>query len=639
MTSPERLTAAAPPAAIAADGPARPASAPDPGEALRQRARTLVQALRQGPDALLLADARSLLQTLCDHRAFDAMLPLAEQLGRIDPADARSRRLYAQALIDTGMPSAAIDLLRQLLASLPRQHDELAEAWGLLGRAHKQIFFETPNPVSPASRWALAAAVAAYQVPYKADPARHTWHGVNLLALVSRARLEGWTEIAPKLNTAKLAAQLKASLDAVPEAQRDRWHLPTRVEVALGAGLASGDLTETEALLAQYLRAPDVPAFLVASTLRQFTEVWGLDQLRGAGPRGDARSAALRQRARGLVDVLRARLLQLPGGGVVMSGQHLAQLAGAGPGPGGLSLAPRPAARGGAAGLHTAPAGVQGAAGATDAVDATDAARDNPSAPSTGQLEAILGAEGPQTFAWWQAGMQAARSVGIVRSRMGKRLGTGFLVRAADLGLAPADALLVLTNFHVVNPDGLEPGIRPEDAELVFEAVDANTAHAVDALLWASPVDQHDAALLRLKTLPPGVPGLPLGRQLPALPPPDEKKRPRVYIIGYPGGRALSFAFQDNELLDHEGAPHGKPQIDGVCRVHYRTPTEGGNSGSPVFDDSNWRVIALHHKGGKFGMPRLNGQPGSYAANEGLAMATLVQAARQALAVPATAPG
>jgi V8-like Glu-specific endopeptidase len=53
--------------------------------------------------------------------------------------------------------------------------------------------------------------------------------------------------------------------------------------------------------------------------------------------------------------------------------------------------------------------------------------------------------------------------------------------------------------------------------------------------------------------------------------------------------------------------------------VHYRAPTEGGSSGSPVFNDQ-WEVIALHHKGGKVGMPRLNGLNGTYAANEGISI-------------------
>ena len=98
-----------------------------------------------------------------------------------------------------------------------------------------------------------------------------------------------------------------------------------------------------------------------------------------------------------------------------------------------------------------------------------------------------------------------------------------------------------------------------------------------------------------------------------------------MYIIGHPGGRDLAFSFQDNELLDHEGPPDGKPQIPGVCRVHYRA-TEGGSSGSPVFNSHLWEVIALHHKGGREGVPRLNGKEGSYGANEGIGIQSIIAA-------------
>lgn len=591
----------------------RKAAAPDlpaeaPAEAdLRERAELLIPALRTSPSTKAAGQARALLTALRNVRAFDLMRRLAEAACRFEPADPHTRRLYAQALIETGAITPAIDMLRQLLATLPAQHEEAAEAWGLLGRACKQIFFESCQPGSVGARWALAAAIDAYAQPYRAQPDQHTWHGVNLLALVSRARIEGWHDIAPDVDPLALAVQLSAALRALPPRARDVWYLPTLAEATLGLSLATGDLQPVEDLLARYIGSPDVQAFQVASTLRQFTEVWGLEALtprtRGIGLKG----AAAIERARRLTDVLRARLLQLPGGELTLPAARAAALP--------------PRAPGGSSGRDA------GGMAATQAgADSTDQA-------AQGQLEAILGAEGPQTFAWWRAGIDAARSVAVVRQRLGKRLGTGFLVRAGDFGLTPADEPLLLTNFHVINAEGVAPGIRPEDAEVVFEAADAARAWAVGSLVWSSPVDQHDASLLRLKQVPEGIAPLAISTALPPLPAAGDKKqpRPRVYIIGYPGGRELSFSFQDNELLDHEGPPAGQPQIPGVCRVHYFAPTEGGNSGSPVFDDRGWRVIALHHKGGKFGMPKLNGASGSYAANEGLALSTIAEAVKSAL--------
>jgi hypothetical protein len=245
--------------------------------------------------------------------------------------------------------------------------------------------------------------------------------------------------------------------------------------------------------------------------------------------------------------------------------------------------------------------------------------------PEAGQLEAVLGKNGPKTYRWWKLGLERALSVAAVRTRGDSRIGTGFLVRAGDFGREPADELLVLTNFHVVNPNGAGPGIRPEEAEVVFEAVTPERPYPVKEILWSSPPERHDASLLRLAEPVAGITPLPLAKSLPVL-----EDSARVYVVGHPGGRDLAFSFQDNELLDHEGPPNGKLPIPGVLRLHYRAPTEGGSSGSPVFNSLLWEVIALHQKGGKLGMPKLNGRDGTYAANEGIAIQSIAAAMREA---------
>ena len=188
--------------------------------------------------------------------------------------------------------------------------------------------------------------------------------GVNLLALVSRARREGWDEIAPAIDPAKLARQLQATLEAIPLKARDDWHLPTLAEVTLGLTLATGDVDPVETLLRQYIADPQAKAFQVASTLRQFVEVWGLETLTARTP-GIALKGAALQRARALVDVLRARLLQLSGGELVL-----------------------PAAK-------AQPRRLPASGSKTEAIDE----------PPAGQLEAVLGVDGPQTYRWWRAGV------------------------------------------------------------------------------------------------------------------------------------------------------------------------------------------------------------------------------------------
>ena len=521
-------------------------------DALRQRAEQAAARVRgQGSEAEL-AHARDLVVELRNARLYPQLVQLAEAVSRRLPGDSRNRRLYAQALIEQGQLTVAIDVLKPLAARLSRSDPEHAEANGLLGRSYKQIFFDAGDKTADAPREALKQAIAIYRKPFEDNPA-NTWHGVNLAALLTRARRLG-LRVAADLQTSQVAQAVIVQLNAVPVALRDEWHAPTLAEAALGLG----DWDAVEAALKQYVADDKVQAFQIASTLRQFTQVWDVE--------------AIDARGRALADILRARLLQVSGGEVTLD-----------------------------------PAALQ-------------RARDRPE-PSSGQLEAVLGAFGAKTFRWWKTGLERASAVCAIRSKMGERVGTGWLVRAASLKREPADELLVLTNFHVVNQHGASPGLTPDAAELVFEAADPGRVFTVREIVWSSPPERHDATLLRLAEPVAGVEPLPLAKALPLV---DDTAH--VYVIGHPGGRDLAFSLQDNALLDHEGPPAGAPTIDGVCRVHYRAPTEGGSSGSPVFNATLWEVIALHHKGGKIGMPRLNGKAGSYGANEGIGLQSIASA-------------
>ena len=502
-----------------------------------------------------VARARDLVVSLCKARLFALTAELAEAVSRRQPRDARTRCFYAQALIELGHATAAIDVLKSLASRLPSSDPCLAEATGLLGRAYKQIFFDAGDKTTATAREALKQAIAIYRKPFEDNPA-NTWHGVNLVALLARARRLG-LRIAPDLKPDAVARAVIQQLDLVPAEQRDEWHLPTLAEASLGLN----DWTAVEAALNKYVADDRTAAFPIASTLRQFTQVWDIESVDSRG--------------RGLADILRARLLEVGGGE--------------------LQLAPRDIQRVRAHGD-----------------------------PPAGQLEAILGDIGTSTWRWWRKGLERASAVCSVRTKIGDRIGTGWLVRASAFNRKPADEQLVITNFHVVNEHGMHNGITPEGAEVVFETVDPNKTYAVKQIVWCSPPERLDCSILRLVDPITNIEPLPLAKVLPTL-----ERSPRVYLIGHPGGRELAFSLQDNSLLDHEGPTLGKPAIEGVCRVHYRAPTEGGSSGSPVFNASQWEVIALHHSGGKVGVPKLNGQSGTYAANEGIWVQSILAAVAQ----------
>jgi hypothetical protein len=521
----------------------------DPKVALRQEADDLLSRLRRLPDDATLEDGRSLVERLRKQREFGALTKVAEAVARQAPKDATTRRRYAQALIETGQATVAIDVLRPLV----KDKKESAEAYGLIGRANKQIFFDAGDKAGPAAREALKQAIAAYRVPFEAAPTKNYWHGVNLVAVLTAARRIG-LRVAPELHPTALAKSVIAALGKTPQTQRDLWYRASVAE----ANLAVGNWGEVEENLRAYVDDPKVGPFELGSTLRQFTEVWNLE--------------ADERRGRPLVAILRAKAMTLPGAAMELSPGAVRQLATVKPG--------------------------------------------------AGQLEAVLGPSGPLTYKWMQNGMKRAQSVGAVRKKSdGRRHGTCFLVKASLLGL-PNDELVALTNHHVVNPDGVGLGIRPGGVEVQFEAIENSPVLAVNSVIWNSPPESLDAAILRLAEPPVGVTPLDATPHLPVL---DESQR--VYLIGYPYGDELAFSFQDNELIDHEGPPRGTPPVAGRVRLHYRAPTEGGSSGSPVFN-ADWEVIGLHHLGGKLGVEKLNGKAGTYAANEGIWIQSLAKAAK-----------
>lgn len=213
---------------------------------------------------------------------------------------------------------------------------------------------------------------------------------------------------------------------------------------------------------------------------------------------------------------------------------------------------------------------------------------------------------------WWKNGLARCAAVARIEDLNGRRVGTGFLVRREDF-LGEAGPPVLMTNWHVVSEGGTFPNsLSPAHARANFEACDRIYPIGKEMLAYSSKLD---VSLLSLDNFDDR-PGF-----CPIEPPPARftaEQKSRLYVIGYPGGRGLSFSLHDSEWLDSDGT-----------LVHYRTPTEPGSSGSPVFDEKYWSLIALHHRG-LDDMQRLRGQEGKYQANEGISVTAIQEALRAA---------
>jgi MinD-like ATPase involved in chromosome partitioning or flagellar assembly len=494
--------------------------------------------------------AQDLVRRLQGERDFRSVIKVAAPLLSAVPGHVETTGYYAKALIETGTPDEAVTVLTPHVKRLNRKSAEFAEAIGLLGRAHKDIFLAASRRTSPAARRHLSQAIAAYRQGYGADPVRNTWHGVNLVALKALSRRRkprgpiGQEEKA-------LARSIVRRMRRTPESLWEPWDHATAAELYI----ALSDWPEFERHVAAYVADSRTDGFELAGFLRQLTEIWNLE----ADP----------ERGAPIVATLRARVLNLKGGAVIVGGAAAR--------PTSAAPVPTPALR--------------------RAFSLADL-----------QLEGL------------HIALARARSVGAVRdAARGVFRGTCFLVSGWDFGLKRGDPVL-LTAAYVVGRHA-DAALKAEQADIVFEAMDPPVTLRLGHEIWSSPPLALGAALFRMAGVPADLAPLPLSATLPSLDVPQ-----RVYVIGHAGGHALQVAIKDNELLDHEGPPAGAPSTAGIVRVHYRAATAPGSSGSPVFDEQ-WQVIAIHHGAGTE-VPRLNGKTGTYAANDGVWIQSIVEAVK-----------
>ncbi|MET9515862.1 serine protease [Streptomyces sp. NPDC002994] len=186
-----------------------------------------------------------------------------------------------------------------------------------------------------------------------------------------------------------------------------------------------------------------------------------------------------------------------------------------------------------------------------------------------------------QAWSFLPRGARAASTIARISIRHnGRELphGTGFLVSPR----------LLMTNHHVLPDEAFAQRCFLEfNAQVTIENTpDAAIRLELDPGTFFSADERLDYALVAVTPgadgrLPGDVFGwnrlsIQLGKLVVGEP---------VNVIGHPSGRLKEIALRDNAL---------QVRLDDF--LHYKTDTEPGNSGSPVFNDQ-WEVVALHHSG------------------------------------------
>jgi Trypsin-like peptidase domain/MAP3K TRAFs-binding domain len=510
-------------------------------ERVEELCRGLIGRLHTEPEPFPADRARSMLQKLRRKRQFQLMALVAEALLESGLQSSRIGIQYAHALIERGYLTPAELVLRSASSAAAPGSFEESEILGLLGRIGKQRYVAARNPGDPRYRAQLAAAVHEYLRGYQANPTTNCWHGINAVALIARAHRDSVTlDNLPDAGEVARRVLDTLALSRKATAQTPPWELAAVLE----AEIALGDHRSAEATALEYAGDADADAFEYASTLRQLTEVWDLNDRTPPGAT--------------ILPILRAALLRREGGRIQLT----------------------------AAGAHA---------------DLRDVAH----------LEKNFGRERFRPLGWYQAGLERCHAIARIETKTGSGLGTGWLVAASVLFPSrPVEEVLLITNAHIISPTRFPGALFPQQARVNFSM--SGTVCDVVEVVWTSPPSEFDTTIACLQNAPK-VATLPVSQVQLGMPAPGERE-PRLYIIGHPGGRDLEFSLQDNAMLE--------------CNervVRYRTPTEGGSSGSPVFDEENWEVVALHH-GGKAKMARLDGKEGTYEANEGIAIRAIQQA-------------
>ncbi|WP_309570357.1 trypsin-like peptidase domain-containing protein, partial [Deinococcus sp.] len=238
------------------------------------------------------------------------------------------------------------------------------------------------------------------------------------------------------------------------------------------------------------------------------------------------------------------------------------------------------------------------------------------SGPATVDAEKVWGDADFVDAVFLPVGARASRAVARIVIDAGRTpLGTGFLVSPRVL----------ITNNHVLEDAN---GAADAWAQFNYELDETFTPRSPDIYALRPDLFFHavswedlDFTLVAVGERLRGAGTLAAQGYCPLSDRPDKHaKGAAVNIVQHPGGDYKKVVLRGNRIVARTD-----------MALHYEADTEGGSSGSPVFNDA-WEVVALHH----WGAPHLSttgadGQLLGTMVNEGVRISSIVASLRAAL--------
>jgi tetratricopeptide repeat protein/trypsin-like peptidase len=488
---------------------------------------------------------------LRDHQQHEYMKVFGEALTADDRSTFETDKHYAQALIDTGEPKKALSLLRSMAKDGDSRDnfEHYSEAMGLIGRVHKDLYLEASEQDLDAAEKHLTRSLNAYGEPWKRSSSQCNWHAVNLLALSSNATVKGF-KLPDDFDETGVANGVVSTIQEIPENDRNYWDWASLAE----ANVAKQDWASASFALVKALDAPGAQPFHLNGTLRQFKELWNLQDR-------SEKSAIL-------VTWLERFLIAQPNSELLLD---------------------------------------------TDDIDRQQSVKES-------DLEALHSHHRMRSFDWLQKFLQRGESVAsVVDINTGEPKGTCCLIDGSQISPDLKGRQYCLTNDHVLSnyPEQYSNDrrpLKPEQAAVRFtQSQVPDKKYAISSIVWSSPFSVHDTCLFALEEKPPLKRStLPIVSYVPEVNP---EKPQEIFIISHPEKEALSFSFQNTDLVDHDAEAKGKNSLTPGL-LHYTTPTISGSSGGVALN-AQLEMVGLHHAGGSE-ITMLNGKDGTYAVNEAI---------------------